>query len=51
MDVYARLMHDGISMAEIDRMDILRYFDVLLRAIERGDDTEMKPGTIDDIFG
>lgn len=49
-DVYARLLKRGIPMSEIDRMDIMRYFDVLARETGR-DSGEPKRGTIDDILG
>jgi hypothetical protein len=48
-------MRQGISMGEIDRMDLLRYLDVLAREIEHGDersvDGVLPQGTIEDVLG
>jgi hypothetical protein len=48
-------MRQGISMGEIDRMDLLRYLDVLAREIEHGDAQQnigvLPQGTIEDILG
>lgn len=64
--VYARLLSDGICMAEIDRMDLLTYIDVLIYEAEHkqtdmeqtggeaaGQDDGaiwLQSGTIDNIF-
>lgn len=42
LDIYARLLNAGVSMRDIDNMDITRYFQVLAREAEHRDEHDTR---------